>query len=199
MDNSNLVNIRLRLPPSLKAAAAALANANDIFDDNGRHVVSHDVNSALNSLVMLGLERILPFVEKARSEAAEEYKALAEIMRFFLDNPDAQNAFPENFVEGSAAHQHLADCRADMEPDEFGGANRDEQELAFVRQRLLNLTKAQGAIQGILAEREARWAAWEAEAEASESCADNVVHPGAQSDIAEVGNPSDPAGRGGVA
>jgi hypothetical protein len=163
MTSGDTVNVRLRLPPPVKAAAAALKDVS-IFDDDGYRVSTHDVNAVLNSLVLFGLEKILPFVEKAKEEPAREYKALAEILRFFLDHPDAEKAFPENFPGGSAAHQQLTSEKRDLQEDgeEFGGLDRDEdieRDMAYARRQLRDITKAQEAVQSILAEREAERAA----------------------------------------
>jgi hypothetical protein len=165
----------LRLPPELKEAVKSLTsircglyrpsrNGKEGYVD-GLHLGS--INEALVTLILEGLEGpMLRYIQAALDEVRLEYSRCQEIMRFFLDNPAASLARPEDFPEGSAAREYLDQIKDEHGAEGWEGDDRAEAASAYsiAQRRLLELTTAQAAILGVwerIQEQEKR--AWEAE------------------------------------
>ncbi len=150
-----------RMPPGLKAAAAALAKTHlyrptptPDTPDAVSAIHTGSINEALVSLATIGLEKMAEYVQATLNEKLKEQEAFAELMAFFLANPVTKVAYAADFPAGSPARILIEDSDEVRGEHELEGWHRSDAAHYYsgTQDHVLRLTAAKGAIRYALDE-----------------------------------------------
>jgi hypothetical protein len=151
----------LKVRQEIKDAAKALTLtsfrelANNEEDKPFNYIWLASFNEALDYLLKTGLTNTLAFVNDQLAWAREGHLAFEQIRRFFLDNPIARVAKPDDFPDGSPARKVLCEFMLEIEhdvnPPEGLKKSVAEIERSNCQRNLERLTVAKDAIQRAIA------------------------------------------------
>lgn len=107
----------LRLPPEMKAAAAALTNASaqlgpELLGGHATTAGPASINATLNYLLLEGAYPIRDRLRTTLTRLRAVREAGGQAVRFLLDNPNAQRVCASDLPEGSTARQLVSNCAA---------------------------------------------------------------------------------------